>query len=79
MQSYENSRPKNKGELSKLRIYLYFFFKAVILMNFFIVSLSSMILVMMKLQLFTGVSRQTSEVNLCLVFSNILILFAIEL
>ncbi|PKK55363.1 hypothetical protein RhiirC2_722466 [Rhizophagus irregularis] len=27
---------------------------------------------MMKLQLFTGVSRQTSEVNLCLVFSNIL-------
>ncbi|GET54825.1 hypothetical protein GLOIN_2v1721409 [Rhizophagus irregularis DAOM 181602=DAOM 197198] len=78
MQSYENSRPKNKGELSKLRIYLYFFFKAVILMNFFIVSLNSMILVMMKLQLFIGVSRQTSEVNLCLVFSNILILFAIE-
>ncbi|POG78710.1 hypothetical protein GLOIN_2v1534274 [Rhizophagus irregularis DAOM 181602=DAOM 197198] len=61
MVSYENSRPKNKGELSKLRIYLYFFFKAIILMNFFIVSLSSMILV-----------------NLCLVFSNILILFAIE-
>ncbi|POG57695.1 hypothetical protein GLOIN_2v1886379 [Rhizophagus irregularis DAOM 181602=DAOM 197198] len=51
---------------------------SVILMNFFIVSLNSMILVMMKLQLFIGVSRQTSEVNLCLVFSNILILFAIE-
>ncbi|POG75376.1 hypothetical protein GLOIN_2v1566245, partial [Rhizophagus irregularis DAOM 181602=DAOM 197198] len=61
MVSYENSRPKNKGVLSKLRIYLYFFFKAVILMNFFIISLSSMILVMMKLQLFIEVFRQTSK------------------
>ncbi|POG71407.1 hypothetical protein GLOIN_2v1605956, partial [Rhizophagus irregularis DAOM 181602=DAOM 197198] len=76
--SYENFRPKNKDALSKLRIYLYFFFKAVILMNFFIVFLSSMILVMMKLQLFIRVFHQTSKMNSCLIFSNILIFFTRE-
>ena len=71
-------RPKNKGALSKLRIYLFFCFKTRHSHDFFIVSLYSMILVMMKLQLFIGVSRQISKVNSYLVFSDILILFAIE-